>query len=84
MEATMKAIEITGTIDRERRLLLDAPLPIGGPSRVRVIILVPEETDITEQEWLYAASTNPAFDFLKEPDEDIYTLTDGKPFHDQG
>jgi hypothetical protein len=84
MEVTMKAIEITGTIDQERRLLLDSPLPIGGPSRVRVIILVPEELDITDQEWLYGASTNPAFDFLKEPDEDIYSLADGKPFYDQG
>jgi hypothetical protein len=84
MEVTMKAIETTGTIDEERRLLLDEPLPITGPSRVRIIILVSEETDITEQEWLYAATHNPAFDFLKEPEEDIYSLTDGKPFHDQG
>ena len=84
MEGTMKAIEVTGTVDRERRLLLDAPLPIIGPSRVRVIILVPEETEVTEQEWLYGASRNPSFDFLKEPEEDIYSLLDGKPFDDQG
>jgi hypothetical protein len=42
---------------------------------------VSEETDITEQEWLYAAGRNPSFDFLKEPEEDIYSLFDGKPFH---
>jgi hypothetical protein len=84
MEITLKAIETTGVIDRERRLLLDEPLPITGPSRVRVIILVTEDTDVTEQEWLAAASTNPSFDFLKEPVEDIYTLSDGKPFDDQG
>jgi hypothetical protein len=84
MEITMKAIETTGTVDEQRRLLLDEPLPIAGPSRVRVIILVTEETDIDEKEWLRAASTNPAFDFLKEPEEDVYTLSDGKPFHDQG
>jgi len=36
-----------------------------------------------ESEWLRAAATNPAFDFLKGPEEDIYTLADGKPFHDQ-
>ncbi|HEY3228010.1 MAG TPA: hypothetical protein VGJ87_02250 [Roseiflexaceae bacterium] len=83
MEITMKAIETTGTVDQERRLLLDEPLPIIGPSRVRVIILVLEETDITEQEWLYAGSKNPAFDFLKNPEEDIYSLADGKPFYDQ-
>lgn len=79
----MKAIETTGTIDEQRRLLLDEPLPIVGPSRVRVIILVDEETDIDEKEWLRAATANTAFDFLEEPEEDIYTLADGKPFHDQ-
>ncbi|MEM1172726.1 MAG: hypothetical protein AAGJ08_27525 [Cyanobacteria bacterium P01_H01_bin.35] len=36
--------------------------------------------EINEQEWLQAAATNPTFDFLKDPEEDIYTLTDGKPF----
>jgi hypothetical protein len=49
-----------------------------------VIILVVEETDIDEQEWLRAAASNSAFDFLKDPSEDIYTLSDGKPFNDQG
>ena len=80
----MKAIEITGTIDEQRRLLLDETLPIVGPNRVRVIILVNEEADIEEKEWLRVATTNPAFDFLKEPEEDIYTVADGKPFYDQG
>ncbi len=84
MEVTMKAIETTGTVDQERRLVLDGPLPIAGPSRVRVIILLTEETDIEEQEWLRTAAANPAFDFLREPEEDIYTLTDGKAFDDQG
>ena len=80
----LKAIEMVGTIDKERRLHLDEPLPPVGPSRVRVIILIPEAADLNEQEWLQAAVTNPAFDYLKAPEEDIYTLADGKPFHDQG
>jgi hypothetical protein len=37
-----------------------------------------------EQDWLQATASNPAFDFLKGPEEDIYTLADGKPFYDQG
>jgi hypothetical protein len=80
----LKAIEVGGTIDEQRRLQLDEPLPIVGPSRVRVIILIPDETDIDEKEWLQAAMSNPAFNSLKEPEEDIYTLADGTPFHDQG
>ena len=80
----MRAIETSGTVDEQRRLSLDEPLPIVGRSRVRVIILVPENADTPEREWLKAAAANPAFDFLKEPEEDIYTLADGRPFHDQG
>lgn len=83
MEAT-RAIELTGVIDDKRQLHLDEPLPIVGPSRVRVIILVPEESDISEGEWLRFAASNPAFDFLKDPAEDIYTLEDGEPFHADG
>lgn len=84
MGNTKKVIEIMGTIDAQRQLVLDEPLPVAGPTRVRVIILLPEEVDIDEMEWLRAAATNPAFEFLKQPEEDIYTLTDGKPFHGQG
>lgn len=41
-----------------------------------------DDETIDEREWLQAAATNPAFDFLKDPEEDIYTLADGKPFND--
>jgi hypothetical protein len=78
-----KVIETTGKIDGERGLVLDEPLPVVGPARVRVIILLSEEADIDEREWLQAAAANPAFDFLKEPEEDIYTLADGGPFDDK-
>ena len=84
MEAATKAIETTGTIDAHRQLVLDELLPVAGPARVRVIILLPEEADVDEMEWLRAAAASPAFDFLKEPEEDIYTLADGRPFYDAG
>jgi hypothetical protein len=80
----MNAIETTGVVDAQHQLRLDKPLPIAGQSRVRVIVLVPEETDIPEPAWASAAAASPAFDFLKETGEDIYTTADGQPFHDQG
>jgi len=83
MGVAIRAIETTGTVDAQRRLVLDEQLPVVGPTRVRVIILLPEEADIDEEEWLRMAAANPAFAFLKEPEEDIYTLADGRPFHDQ-
>jgi len=80
MGVTARAIETTGTVDAQRRLVLDEELPVAGPTRVRVIILWPEEADIDEMQWLRAAAANPAFDFLKDPEEDIYTLADGRPY----
>jgi hypothetical protein len=83
MEGILRAIEVEGEIDEQRQLHLDDRLPVAGPSRVRVIILIPEAAEMSESEWLRSATKNPAFAFLNDPEEDIYTLSDGKPFHDQ-
>jgi len=40
-------------------------------------------TEIREDEWLRAAATNPAFEDLNDPEEDVYSPTDGIPFRDQ-
>jgi hypothetical protein len=77
-----RAIETTGVVDKDRRLVLDEPLPVAGPSRVKVIILLPDDTDLDERLWLEAARTNPAFEFLTDRSEDIYTAADGRPFAD--
>ncbi len=81
----MKAVEALGRVERERHVLLDTPLPPGMNGRVRVIILVDDEADdVSEQQWLRAAARNGVFEFLESPGEDLYTLADGKPFHDAG
>jgi hypothetical protein len=82
MVADIKAIEATGQIDKHGELHLDEALPVQGPSRVRVIVLIENSDAIEEQDWLRAASSNPAFEFLKNQEEDIYTLSDGKPLND--
>jgi hypothetical protein len=79
----MTALEMTGTIDEHQQLRLDGELPFLGPARVRVIVLYPSSDEWDESEWLRAAAYNPAFDFLKDSEEDIYSLDDGKPFHDE-
>ena len=84
MEIGMKSFETTGTIDSRHNLILDEPLPIAGRKKVRVLILMNTEDDIDEDDWLRAASRNPAFTFLDDPEEDIYTSDDGRPFNDQG
>jgi hypothetical protein len=48
------------------------------------LLLMADDVDIDEREWLRAAARNPAFDFLNDPAEDIYTRDDGQPFRDEG
>ena len=75
----MEAIEMTGIVDEDGQLRLDAPVAPSHKGRVRVILLF-AEADISEQQWVQAASRNPAFAFLGDPEEDIYTAEDGNPF----
>ena len=76
----LTAIETTGTIEQSGRIIIDERFSVNAPTSVRVIVLFPESEDFNDNEWLQAASKNEAFDILNDPDEDIYSLTDGKPF----
>jgi hypothetical protein len=85
MENPMTAIEMTGTVDENHQLQLDGILPFAGPKRVRVIVLSPltEIADeLSDVEWLKASLNNSAFEYLRDPEEDIYTIKDGKPFYE--
>lgn len=82
MQTPITAFEITGTIDKNRQLQLDNPLPFAGPRRVRVIVLAEESDDIPEMLWDKAAAQHPDWQFLADPREDIYTIEDGKPIYD--
>lgn len=78
----MKAIEIHSKTDKNGRLKIDYKLNKEN-CNVRVIILIDEpETKDDEKIWMESISSNPAFDFLKEPSEDIYSVNDGEPFND--
>lgn len=83
METPLTAIEMTGTIDENHQLRLDGVLPVPGPMRVKVLVLYPLTNEWDESEWLRAAAHNPAFEFLNDPEEDIYSMVDGKPFRDE-
>jgi hypothetical protein len=79
----MKAIEARGRVDRDGRLVVEERVPLAAGSSVRVIVLAPDdEGELDEAAWLRAAATGGGFDFLDDPAEDVYSPTDGKPFHD--
>lgn len=76
----LTAIETTGTIEQGGRIVIDEVFSVNAPTSVRVIVLFPENEDVHESEWLLAAKQNEVFDFLNDAEEDIYSLSDGKPF----
>jgi len=79
----MKAIEINSITDKKGRLRLD--YKIGKSQRkVRVLLLLDDDISEKEEEklWLESISKNPAFDFLNEPVEDVYSLKDGESIDD--
>ena len=46
----MRAVEVTGTIDRQGNLLLDRPFDVDRSSRVRVIVLFSEPSEPQEED----------------------------------
>jgi hypothetical protein len=77
----MKAFETTGRIEKSGVLKLDKPLTISRNQRVKVIILYTEEDEIDDSNRLSSVKSNPGFDFFSDKKEDVYSLTDGKPFN---
>lgn len=80
----MKAIEITTKTDDTGRLKVDIPLKREN-QKVRLLILLNDEDEPSDNEkaWLYSVSKNPSFDFLNEPEEEVYSLKDGVPVKDE-
>ncbi|MEI8202565.1 MAG: hypothetical protein WCH34_06105 [Bacteroidota bacterium] len=79
----MKAIEINTKTDKFGHLKINYPTN-EKESNVRVIILLDEKKgDVDEEQlWMKTITSNPAFDFLKDSEENIYSLNDGEPIHD--
>jgi hypothetical protein len=79
----MKAIEIKSKTDKKGYLKIDYKLN-KVDSKVRVLILIDDDNTEQEEEnfWMKSISTNPAFQFLNDTSEDIYTIQDGEVFND--
>ena len=79
----MRAIEIKSKTDLAGNLRIDYPVQKSNRN-VRVIILLDEEEQVEDDEaiWMKAISRNPAFEYLNDSSEDIYTVNDGEPLDD--
>ena len=79
MSISMRAIDTHGRVVAPRHIETDADLPVGRQVRVLVLLSATDD-DFDEGKWLEAAARNPAFAFLADPAEDVYSLEDGEPF----
>ncbi len=77
----MRAIEINSKTDDKGHLKIEYQLD-RSDSHVRVLILWDEDKEDEEKLWVDAISKNPAFEFLHDSSEDVYSIHDGEPFHD--
>ena len=82
----LRSIEVT--IEKDGSVRLPKKVKLSGPRRAILTILdeswpIEENADDwNEMEWLKASMSNPAFDYLRDPEEDIYTIRDCKPFYE--
>ena len=74
----MRAIETIGTFENNGLLRLENVSDIKQKT-VKVILLFEDGEDTDQSLWLKSLSSNPAFDFLKDERENIYSPNDGKP-----
>ena len=84
MVKAFTTIQLQASVDEHHRLRLDAELPGVSPGLVNVLVFIPQWDEPTDEEMQRDLATNPVFDFLKDPAEDVYSATDGEPFHDEG
>ena len=72
----MKAIELIGDIDAQHELRAQVPkeLPVG---QVRVIVLLPGEDEAGDM-WTHGIAREWSAE-LRDAQQDIYTLDDGRP-----
>ena len=73
----MPTIALQAHFDGKRIVLDEAyDLPVNANL---IVTVLPNAAEAEEGEWLRAAATNEAFEFLWDPAEDIYTIADGQP-----
>jgi len=83
-QSTFQTIETTATVD-EHGVLKVAPLVGVAAGEVRLIVFVTpqkesEAPDLSRKQWHAGLSRLMAPHFADDPEEDIYSKEDGKPY----
>jgi hypothetical protein len=68
------------------KIVPDEPLTLSKDTPLLITVLPAADVskeEISDVTWLRAAANSEAFKFLADPSEDIYSIADGEPFHDE-
>lgn len=83
MSSEVQKLELTGHVDKNGHVKFETDTPFKQGDVKIVLIPISEsnetEDDIPVDSLLQVAQSGGAFNFLNDPEEDIYTLEDGKP-----
>ena len=79
----MSVIEINSKTDSRGLLRFNYNLNKSN-RKVKILIMVDDNKKASDEDalWMQSIASNPAFDFLNDPAEDIYSITDGEPIDD--
>ena len=79
----MSVIEINSKTDSRGLLRFNYNLNKSN-RKVKILIMVDDNKKTSDEDalWMQSIASNPAFDFLNDPAEDIYSITDGEPIDD--
>lgn len=80
----LETMQTTAVFDENGFLHATQPLPGKGGETVQIVVIrVRDETfdagEVDEKAWHRGIVSNPAFAFLKDATEDIYSWEDGEP-----
>lgn len=79
----MNTVLYNTVVNEEAELHLKLEPEMKNKSVKVYIISDDDEEDLSLRELTMLLKNNPAYDFLNDPEEDIYTINDGKPYkHD--
>ena len=76
----MRTIELIAVVDEQHRLSAEVLADVK-PGTVKILVALPTDEEVEGGWWAQAISEIWTADW-SDPNEDIYTLEDGKPSHD--
>jgi hypothetical protein len=75
-------VNIVGDLSDDGKIItLEQPIKDISARKVQLVVIQDDEEN-SAKEWLSAIAKSNLYDDLKHPDENIYSINDGVPYHE--